>query len=252
MPGLAALVPNLGSMPLGLLDFLNSREDAILFWTVVIFGYAFSRNPRGIDSGLLGAVRTLYWKLLIFYGFLAAYCALLVAGAERLGLWHMSSLKPTIYWFVGSAVVLGGMALTSPNYLRSALKRVTGITILVEFIVNLYVFPFAYELVLVLIATLFIGVQVLQHDASTDPRARRFIDGTLVTIVLIYLIYFVISALGDLDRFLSRENAEAFLVGPALTLALIPFLYLARRLSQWEQERIRRRFRSAPRAAPSE
>ncbi len=58
-----------------------------------------------------------------------------------------------------------------------------------------------------------------------DKRTLRFIDAVLATIGLMYLLYFVVQALGDLGTFFTRDNAEDFLVGPVLTITLLPFLY---------------------------
>ena len=46
----------------------------------------------------------------------------------------------------------------------------------------------------------------------------------------------------DLGGFLTRENAEDFLVGPALTLALVPLLYAVAWYSRRELANLRRQF----------
>jgi hypothetical protein len=116
--------------------------------------------------------------------------------------------------------------------------------------VNLYVLPFAVEFVLVFLAVLFVGLEVVvRRDPAADPRVRKFVDWVLVSIGLFCFAYFLIKALGNLDGFLTRKNAENFLVGPALTIALIPFLYGVAWLSQREQRALRERFRSASKAA---
>jgi hypothetical protein len=61
----------------------------------------------------------------------------------------------------------------------------------------------------------------------------------IAAVGLLYLAYVFIKALGNLDGFLTRENAEDFLVGPALTIALIPFLYVVAWLSLREQRTLR-------------
>jgi hypothetical protein len=235
-------------------DFLNSREDAILVWTTVILAYALYKNPRGIGSSFLDVVRTtLDPKLLLLFGSLAVYSGLLLYGAKEIGLWHGggSGIKAAVYWFVGIGVVLVGEAVmrAKPDdayLLRKVFKRVVGVTILIEFIVNVYALPLGYELVLVFVAVLFVCMQVVvQHDASADPRARTLIDGVIVAVAILYLVHFLVRAIGDLDGFLTRERAEDFIVGPALTLALIPFLYALAWASRREQENLRTRFRSA-------
>lgn len=107
----------------------------------------------------------------------------------------------------------------------------------------MYALPFAAEVVLVFLLFVFVGVQVVQtHNASTPPAARRFVDGVLATVGAIYVGYFVFRVVTDFDAFLSRENAEEFLVGPVLTLALIPLLLGAAWLSRREQRNFRKRF----------
>jgi hypothetical protein len=236
-------------MPIALIDFLNSREDAILFWTVAILAFVAWSNPRGIaDFGVLRAV--LRAKLLLLFGSTALYCAVLVVAGMEVGLWHTSSIKPTIYWFFGTAIVLAAYAVThspgDPRFLRGVFKRVLAVTILTDFIVNLYVLPFGYELVLVFVVLVCTVAEVMvRRDPSTDPRFRKFVDRVLISIGVFYFAYFVISALRDLDGFLTRANAEAFLVGPVLTIALIPFLYLWACISRWDQRRMRERFGAA-------
>lgn len=232
-------------------DFLNSREDAILLWTVALLGYVTYKDPRGIGGGFLGVLRSLlHPKLVLLYSSATLYCALVVVAAKEIGAWHTSSLKATLYWFVGTAIILAADAVTrspsDPQFLRRVLKRIVGVIVIIEFAVNLYVLPFGYEFVLVFLATLFVGTQVVvHHDKSADHRVRKVIDGVLAAIGVFYFGYFAISALSDLEGFLTRENAESFLVGPALTVALIPFLYGVAWLSRWEQKRVRERFKAA-------
>src|SRR5512132_269462 len=108
-------------------DFLNSREDAVLLWSIVFFlvffGYPFSKDPRGIASSTWDVVRALVVpKLLLLFGSAAAYSAAIVLLADRLGLWHTTSLKDTVYWFVGSGIVLVAKAVDATlswGYLRA-------------------------------------------------------------------------------------------------------------------------------------
>lgn len=132
------------------------------------------------------------------------------------------------------------------GFVRRVLKRLLAITLVLEFIVNVYALPLGYELVGILVVFVFVGMQtVAQHDESLDPRVRTFIDGVLVIVGLVYLIHFAVRVFADLDGFLTRENAEDFLVGPVLTIALIPFLYGVGWASRRDQENLRKRWRSA-------
>jgi hypothetical protein len=112
--------------------------------------------------------------------------------------------------------------------------------VLIEFAANLYAFPLGVELVVVPVALVFVALQAYaSYDQSMTLAVRS--DGVVVAIGMLCLIYFVVRALSDLGGFLSRESAEALLVGPLLTLALIPLFYGFAWLSCSEQENFRKR-----------
>jgi hypothetical protein len=77
-------------------DFLNSREDAVLLWAIIILGYLIHEDPTGIGGGFIGVFRGLNAKLRLLYGTAALYSALSVYGARELGLWHSNVLKTTV------------------------------------------------------------------------------------------------------------------------------------------------------------
>lgn len=231
-------------------DFLNSREDALLLWVVVIVAYACYASRKsggGLGASFVAVVRAfLAPKVLLVFSAAAAYAALVVLVAQHLGLWHATALKETIYWFVGVGVILVGEATSaSPDqaFFTKILKRAFTFTIIIEFIVNLYVFPFLVEMVLVIIIILFFGMQaVARYDSKIDALTLKVIDRVLITIGVFLLASFVVRALFDLDGFLTRENAERLLVVPAMTVAFIPFLYVVAWYSQRELANLRKQF----------
>lgn len=214
---------------LGVLDFLNSREKAILLWTIALLGLAGIKSD-GLGRALRGVLRTLASpKLLLLFGSAAVYCLALLFLASAMDLWHVSATKATVYWFLGTAVVLVGSATqvapAAPITLRSLLRGALKLTILVEFLVNLYVFPFGVELALVPVIFLLVMLQVVDQYRPTVPRVTQIVKGVLVAVGFGLMTYVAASAIGDLDGFLTRKNAEDFLVAPALTVALVPFLF---------------------------
>lgn len=112
---------------------------------------------------------------MLLFGSALAYSTLLVYAAKEARLWHTTALKATVYWFVGTAVVLITDAVTraSPrdrDFIRSVLKRVVGITILVELVVNLYAVPLAGE---VLGVGILVTFSMMQAAPSTTRRPTR-------------------------------------------------------------------------------
>ena len=232
-------------------DFLNSREDAVLLWAVAILAFVLWKDARGIAGALWGVLRSLAQpKLLGLFAATLTYAALLVYAAWRLDVWHAPALKETVYWFLGTAVVLVGGAITTgvgnpQAFVRDVFRRVVAVTVIVEFIANVYALPLAFEIVGVFLVIAFSGMQPLvERDPSVEQSARKVIAGVPIAVGLVYLVYFLVRVLGDFDSFATQKNAEDFLVGPALTVALIPFLLAASRFSRWEQERIRRPFKA--------
>jgi hypothetical protein len=230
---------------LAVLDFLNSREKALVVWLVAIVAFAALKSD-GLASSFLGVLRALCSsKLLLLFGSAALYSAALVFLGKELGLWHTTATKATVYWFFGTGVILVGRATqVCPDdsaFLRKLLRGALKLTILVEFLVNLYVFPVAIELLLVPLILLLIGMQVVaEYEADVAP-IRKVINGMLGTIGVGLMLYVAVRALGDLGVFWTRENAEDFLVAPVLTLALVPFLCLVAWVSKRDLDDLRKR-----------
>jgi hypothetical protein len=233
---------------LGYLDFLNSREKAILLWTTALLAFAAAKAD-GFASSLMSVLRAIAEpKLLLLFGSGALYCAILVLAASEASLWHTTATKETVYWFFGGGLVLVGKAVVAatsdPAFLKKLLRQALRLTIVVEFLVNLYVFPLAVELLLVPFVLLFVMLEVVAASEPAYTQVRALVNNILVAIGLGLLAYVAFSALSDLGGFLTRDNAEKFLVAPALTVAFIPFLYCVGWLSRREQGNLWKRIRA--------
>jgi hypothetical protein len=234
---------------LAFLDFLNSREKAILFWAIAIVIWAAVKSD-GLGALVLGILRSLVNpKMLLLFGSAAAYCAILVFAGEQAGLWHTTALKETLYWFLASGVILVGEATQAsphdPGFFKMLLGKAVRFTLIVEFLVNLYVFPFGVELLLVPLIALLVGMQVVAGSRSTMAQAKKAIDGALIAIGSALMVYVVVAAISDLEGLLTRENGEDFLLAPALTLAFAPFLYVVAWYSRRELDNLHKGRRAA-------
>jgi hypothetical protein len=231
----------------GLVNLLDSREKAAVFWLVILLTYAIVKAGREVASPLGQVVHALLgWKLMLVFGSAAAYCAVLVFGASRLGLWHTTAAKETAYWYFTGAVALVGRSVShanpsDPGFYKSLVRHAIKWTIVIEFLVNLYVFPLALELILMPFFLLFLAMQVyLSYDPTPGPV------GPFVNVVLglggIFLMSYAIAAvIADPSRLFTRENVETLLVAPAFTVAFIPFVWMWGWISWREQRNIRRR-----------
>jgi hypothetical protein len=226
-------------------DFLNSREDAILVWAVVIVGCLTYKHPRW-NGSTWDMIRAFFvGKLMLAFGLAALYSAGIVLLADRIGLWHTTALKETIYWFLGGGVVLVGKAIEATpgwDYFRDILHKALSLTIFVAFIVNFYVLPLGYEMVLVLFVLVFtVGRAAAPFVSGAQPSVSKTIDGALTGIGLLLLAMFAFRAIFDPGGLFTRETAERFFVVPILTIALVPYLLALAWYCRREVAHLRRR-----------
>lgn len=235
---------------LAVLDFLNSREKAALLWAIAVLAFATIKG-EGVVFSFVNVVRAfLASKVLLMFCSAALYCAGIVLLAWWAGLWHTTGLKETVYWFLTGGFVLVGRAVThaapsDPGFYKKLLRDAVRFTFVVEFLVNLYVFPFLIELVLVPLILLFVGMQVVAAYDPSLAEAKKLFDGVLTTIGLLLLVYVTVEAIRDPGGLLSRENAETLLIAPVLTFAFVPLLWAWSWLSRREQDNLRERFRAS-------
>ena len=233
---------------LAVIDFLNSREKAALLWTIPVIVFAAIKS-----DGLLGSFASVLKafaspKLLLLFGSAAAYVAALIFLGSAVGLWETSATKATVYWFFGTGAILVGRALLvspdDPAFLRRLLRGSLKLTILVEFTINLYVFPLVVELLFVPLLAVLVMLEVVAGSDASYADVRKLVDGALAVIGIGLLIYVLVAIFTDLSGFWTRKNAEDFLAPPVLTLTLVPFLALVALVSKREQDNLRRRWRT--------
>jgi hypothetical protein len=230
-------------MPLAIIDFLNSREDAAVLWAVAFLLFLLVTSRGQILSSFLDVFRALALKLLLVFGAGAAYCAVVVYLAAWGGLWHRGTLKETAYWFAAGGIAMTAYAIEkSPKgfgYLRDFLRHALGLTIVAEFVVNLYVLPLFFEL---LLFPVFVGLAYAQV-AGLDPAKRKVAERVTTYLGFFLLTYVAVKAVTDLDGLLTRDTLEGLLVAPSLTVAFVPYLYCVGWIVRREQENLDKRFR---------
>jgi hypothetical protein len=160
---------------LAVADFLNAREKATIIWGVLLLIYVWHKD-RSIGWSFLHVFRAMFHpKLLTIWAATAIYTATLVFAAYTAHLWHTTALKETLYWFVATGAVLAGGATTAQfdrAYARRLARKALRFTLVVEFLVGLYVLPLGVELVLVPLVALFVAMQALTWSKWSRGEAR--------------------------------------------------------------------------------
>jgi hypothetical protein len=126
-------------------DLLNSRELATIIWIVLIFLALLFIRP--VRADLAKVCRTLVGPpLLETFVVLVVYVVLLAWTGHALAIWTTDLISETVWWFVGTALVLVFNVTTGVSergFFRRTLLQVFGVTLLIDFLMNdLFVLAF--------------------------------------------------------------------------------------------------------------
>ena len=234
---------------LAVIDFLNNRERANAIWLGLFIVYACL--VPGVLSGILDVLKQLAMPVLSLPLFASAgYTAAITVALQRSGLWHTSTLKETLYWYFGTAVILFFSAekiADDPGVLRDTVVRSVFFLVGLEFIVNLGVFSFVVELLVV--PVLFV-LSLLVAVSETNPahaKVYRFFQTCLGILGFLFVALGLRKLIVDFDTVTGSHGWEQLYVPALLTVAYVPFAYalslyvaydgLLRRVSFWLKDK---------------
>jgi hypothetical protein len=212
---------------LGGVSVLSSREWATVFWLVVFLCLVMAKPS--LRRSMAGAFRAfLAWKVSAIVVVVAAWLGLLVVAGRAVGLWNSGIWKDTVVWFVASGVVLGFAALRATKdgaFFKSELKKLLGISVLIQFLMNLYTFHFFVEVPLQALLMLLFALSV--HTAHHDKQAqvKRLVDGTIGVIgfsALAATIWGIVESWGSLDM---RQKLLELAFSVWVPLLMLPLVY---------------------------
>ena len=119
---------------------LNNRELAALIWVGAAAVCALS--TKSVREGFVGVVKA-FLQLLIPLAAMLGWVSLELWVGVRLAIWNSALAKGTILWTLGSAgaLLFNCTQLHSdsdPHFFRRTVLATVGVTVFVEFFVNLY------------------------------------------------------------------------------------------------------------------
>lgn len=217
---------------------LNSREIAVGLWLVAIIVFAVSfRVVRKSVVDVLNAFFTPKLFIPLVASFLPTI--LVITILAYLNWWDTSVLKETIYWVVGTGLVMfsGFTKVQSVKELfKKTIKDTLKLVIILEFFVGFYVFPLWIELLLFPFVTLVILLStVADYQKSQEyDITRKFLKGLVVAIGLVVLLFAVIAFMNNPRPLFTYHNLELFLLPILLSFMYIPAVYLLALYSKYE------------------
>jgi len=215
---------------------LNNRELATAFW-LLVFAVLALRKTRIRSS--IGVVLRAFWRIKI----VASVCLMLlyvtgvVAFLATIGMWKVDLLKDTIVWFfVGAMAMMMRFATADDidNIFRKILTDGIKIVILLEFLVNTYMFPLVVELILVPLLTIIAMIDVVasmneKHTiVAKSARGIQTVAGFMILGITIY------QAIADFQNLKSLDTLRSIALAPLLSVLMSPFIYIMLVISHYE------------------
>ncbi len=215
---------------------LNSREEAIALWLLVFFIWGMVKPDirasfRRIVISLLSPPMLL--PLLIMFVYIAGGVWLL----SKINLWHWTNLKDTLIWTIVAVFALyfhSNEVSGERGFFRTKVVENIKLTAVVEFVINIYTFPFLIEIILMPLLVIF-GIAVEFTKEKAEYRdVRRPLEWGLASIGFVILLP-VIRYLGvNWSKVATFQTVIDFLLPFILTVMVLPFIYCFALLIEYE------------------
>lgn len=213
----------------------NNRETAVAIWVGLIMVLLI--GSKGVRNSITGILKSFFaWKISVTVGSIVIYTVAMVYLLFRIHMWELSILKDTIFWFCGVGFMQLFKVTKAPDisyYKKLAIESIK-ITIILEFIANLYVFNLAVELPLVFIIIVFSMMKPMTEREAQYKDVKKVVSVVLTTISAITIIFSIYKTTVHYKEFFSPENLKAIALSPILTLCFLPLLYLIALASAYE------------------
>lgn len=210
------------------LDLFNNREKAIIIWVLIVLVWALFH--KGVRTSIFRLLRTLFQKkIVVVLAAMLLYVGLLVLLFYRMRLWDVFLIKDTAFWILGVAFVLlvnANGATRDENYFKKIVFDNLKLFVVLEFIVNLYVFSLWVEIILMPLLFGTIATDAVAGMKKEDIPVKKVTGSILVILAVLLTVFALVSILRDYQSFATIDNLRAFLLPLLLTSAYIPFLYL--------------------------
>ncbi|OHB54893.1 MAG: hypothetical protein A2173_03375 [Planctomycetes bacterium RBG_13_44_8b] len=217
-------------------ELFNNREIAIAFWTTIFFVWASSQKE--IRRSFFQLVKTFVSpKIIIPFILLLTYSFLVILLLREIHIWSLPNLKETIYWFFFSGAITAFTIITDEKTekpIRKNVRELLTITVVLEFVVNTYVFNLPIELVFVPMVTILTAVYTYA-SFKTQYKKVEHPSGTLLAIIGIAMItQALIRIYQDFDKFGRFDTLIDFVLPLILTISIIPATYLLMLYASYE------------------
>lgn len=206
---------------------INNRELATYIW--ILLFVALCLCIPSIRKGVPGLLKIIMSKqILIPILLMVIYVVATIYLLYKIHFWDTGLLKTTIAWFIGVAFVMffkANNAIKNPYHIKEIISDNIKLTIIMEFIINFYVFSFPVELLILPSITFLFLLKLVSERDEKNQIVTKFVSSTLSIFGLIIITYAGYELIVNIKKFSSIENLKDFLLPIMLTFIYIPFIY---------------------------
>jgi len=223
---------------------ITNRELATVIWLSVLLLFSLTKpDVRSALSSLSHAFFTI--KIILPLVIFAAWLGVAVWLAHEVGLWKAYLVKDTVFWFgfTGLALFVNvGHAVQDEQFVRRKIRSTVGVSVVLEFFVNIISFGLIAELVLQLVIALLVALAVFTGMNKQYVAVKRLTETSLSGILL------ALSFLTATDIYRHRRDLDlgelwrSFALGVWLPIAAVPFIYVFALVARHELAFVRMRF----------
>ena len=219
------------------MNLINNRELAAIIWLFIfIFCMLFNTSIRKLTFNILKILFSRH--IMIMVATLAIYSSITIYLLLKLGLWNISVLKDTIFWFFGTAFVFAvnaNKANKEDKYFKNIISDNIKIILILEFIANLYVFNLWIELIIAPLVFVLAAMLAVSERKKEFQSVSMFVTIVLVVFVAATVVFGLYNILYNFKSFATLDNLRSFIFPPLLTFMLLPYIYLLALFMEYEQ-----------------
>ena len=161
-----------------------------------------------------------------------------------MAIWKIDHISLTILWSVCVAFVMlfNFHKANEQKFFKNSVKDNIKGLVFVEFFVNLYVFNFWFELIIVPLSAIIGGMKAIAERNKEYEIVDKFMNFILIVAGFFLLFYASYKVVTDFENFATIQNLESFYMPILLSILFIPFVYIAALIAAYETLFIRLQF----------
>lgn len=230
-----------------MLEILNNRELAILFWLTVFCIYFFSSEKmvearKAFRNLLVGFFAKKIISIIIL---MIIYVLIIVYNLAEVGLWNVEQLKNTIFWSI-SVATLSLFKLNTikkdKSFFKNSILNNLKILAIIQFIIGVYTFSLLVEIILIPILFLIGAMIAIADSDKKHAQVKRLLEYLLSifgVIVIVFTVYMLVTNFGEIMK---KKTFYDFMVPVLLTFFYLPFIFIMMIYTTYEDVFSRLRF----------